>query len=103
VSLDVSQPYWPHRPLTGIALPVPDGWKYRRCEKGGIRGEKKEIKISAYCSNDNDTRKDIKLQAEETLSIERHKLKINECREESKKWGRLKDIREMLEEPRNIE
>jgi hypothetical protein len=56
-----------------------------------------------YCSNDNDRRKDTKLQAEERLSIERHKLKINEGREGSKKWGRLKEIREMFEERRNIE
>jgi hypothetical protein len=56
-----------------------------------------------HCSSDNDKGKDIKLQAEERLPIERHKLKINEGRERSKKWRRLKGVRETFEEPRNIE
>jgi DNA-binding transcriptional MerR regulator len=57
-----------------------------------------------YYSSDDHKRKDIKLQAEERLPIKKHKLKINEGGEGNKKWGRgqLKDIREVLEEPRDL-
>jgi hypothetical protein len=79
-------------------------------KRGDIKGEKKEIKTCAFMRPAEGTvaviiikEKTIKLQAEERLSIERHKLKINEGREGSRKWGRLMNLREIFGELRNIE